>query len=77
MNSKTDNVPDIFSAVVLNVRGETVALTVDSFCDIIDVVVKPLEGFMSGNRYYSGSTILGDGTIMFVLNLPEVINHAG
>lgn len=67
---------DNFSAVVLNVRGETVALSVDSFCDIIDVVVKPLEGYMADNRFYSGSTILGDGTIMFVLNLPEVINYA-
>jgi two-component system chemotaxis sensor kinase CheA len=76
MNAGTDETLDKFSAVVLNVRGETVALAVDSFCDIIDVVVKPLEGFMSGNRYYSGSTILGDGTIMFVLNLPEVIAHA-
>ena len=57
-------------------RGETVALVVDSFSEIIDVVVKPLEGYMSDNRFYSGSTILGDGTIMFVLNLPEVINYA-
>jgi two-component system chemotaxis sensor kinase CheA len=75
MNKTSNDTLDNFSAVVLNVRGETVALAVDSFCDIIDVVVKPLEGFMSGNRYYSGSTILGDGTIMFVLNLPEVIAH--
>ena len=76
MNDESCGELDKFSAVVLNVRGEMVALAVDSFCDIIDVVVKPLEGFMSGNRYYSGSTILGDGTIMFVLNLPEVINYA-
>jgi two-component system chemotaxis sensor kinase CheA len=76
MNTGKGDTLDKFSAVVLNVRGETVALAVDSFCDIIDVVVKPLEGFMSGNRFYSGSTILGDGTIMFVLNLPEVIAHA-
>ncbi|MEI6209602.1 MAG: chemotaxis protein CheA [Desulfuromonadales bacterium] len=68
---------DNFAAVVLNVRGEMVALQVDTFCDIIDVVVKLLEGFMSGNRFYSGSTILGDGTIMFVLNLTEVISYAG
>lgn len=67
---------DKFAAVVLNVRGETVALEVEDFCDMIDVVVKPLGGMMSGIRYYSGSTILGDGTIMFVLNLPEVIANA-
>lgn len=65
-----------FSAVVVKVRGETVALVVDSFCDIIDVVIKPLEGMMSDIRYYSGSTILGDGTIMFLLDLPEVIAYA-
>ncbi len=50
---------DNFSAVVLTVRGETVALVVDSFSEIIDVVVKPLEGYMSG--------IVGGGGSLFRL----------
>ena len=65
-----------FSAVVVNVKGETVALAVDSFQDISDVVVKPLAGMLQNNPYYNGSTILGDGSITFILNMQEVIKNA-
>lgn len=65
-----------FSAVVVKVRGEQVALAVDEFCDIIDAVMKPLSGILANSPYYSGSTILGDGSIMLLLNLPQVIAYA-
>jgi len=68
--------PEHFSAVVIKVRGETVALAVDEFCDIIDAVMKPMAGMLAHNRFYSGSTILGDGSIMLLLNLPQVIDYA-
>jgi len=68
--------PERFSAVVVKVRGETVALAVDEFCDIIDAVMKPLTGMLAKNTYYGGSTILGDGSIMLLLNLPRVIDYA-
>ena len=57
-------------------RGETVALAVDEFCDIIDAVMKPLTGLLAKNSFYGGSTILGDGSIMLLLNLPQVIDYA-
>lgn len=65
-----------FSAVVVNVKGESVAIAVDSFQDISDVVVKPLAGMLQNHPYYNGSTILGDGSITFILNLQEVIRNA-
>lgn len=68
--------PERFSAVVVKVRGETVALAVDEFCDIIDAVMKPLTGLLAKNSFYGGSTILGDGSIMLLLNLPQVIDYA-
>jgi two-component system, chemotaxis family, sensor kinase CheA len=68
--------PERFSAVVVKVRGETVALAVDEFCDIIDAVMKPMTGMLARNSFYSGSTILGDGSIMLLLNLPQVITYA-
>jgi len=68
--------PERFSAVVVKVRGETVALAVDEFCDIIDAVMKPMTGILARNSFYSGSTILGDGSIMLLLNLPQVIIYA-
>jgi two-component system chemotaxis sensor kinase CheA len=68
--------PERFSAVVVHVRGETVALAVDEFCDIIDAVMKPMAGMLARNSFYSGSTILGDGSIMLLLNLPKVVSYA-
>ncbi len=68
--------PERFSAVVVKVRGETVALAVDEFCDIIDAVMKPLSGMLAKNSFYGGSTILGDGSIMLLLNLTQVIDYA-
>ncbi len=65
--------PDRFSAVVISVRGETVALAVDDFDDIIDAVIKPTTGLLAKSPYYTGTTILGDGKIMLLLNLPKVI----
>jgi len=69
--------PDRFSAVVIKVQGETVALAVDDFDDIIDAVVKPTTGLLARSPYYTGTTILGDGTIMLLLHLPKVVYNAG
>jgi two-component system chemotaxis sensor kinase CheA len=65
-----------FSAVVVKVKGEPVAIAVDSFQDISDVVVKPMSGMLQKHPFYNGSTILGDGSITFILNLQEVIKNA-
>lgn len=65
-----------FCAVVVRVRGELAALVVDEFCDIIDAVMKPLSGMLAKSSFYTGSTILGDGSIMLLLNLPQVIDYA-
>lgn len=65
-----------FSAVVVKIKGESVAIAVDSFQDISDVVVKPLNGLLQNHPYYNGSTILGDGSITFILNMQEVIRNA-
>lgn len=76
MENSNDWFADRFSAVVIKVRGETVALAVDDFDDIIDAVVKPTSGLLAKSPYYTGTTILGNGTIMLLLNLPKVIFDA-
>ena len=63
------------SLVFVKVKGETVGLAVESLSDIVDAVVKPTEGVMANYPSFTGTTILGDGNIMLVLNLQEVICH--
>jgi two-component system chemotaxis sensor kinase CheA len=37
------------------------------------VVLKPLDGMLAGMRGYSGSALLGDGRVLLVLNLKELL----
>ena len=62
-----------FSAVVVRDQGNKVALAVDNVLDVTDVVVKPMAGWLQNNPYFTGSTILGDGCITFILHMQEVL----
>ena len=48
-------------------------LVVDEFHEGIDIVLKPLEGFMEKFTIYSGATLLGDGRVLLVLNPKELV----
>jgi two-component system chemotaxis sensor kinase CheA len=67
--------PEKFSAVLVRVSGEIFALAVEEFSDIMDVIVKPLQGMLAANTYYTGNTLLGDGSILFLLNMQELSRH--
>jgi two-component system, chemotaxis family, sensor kinase CheA len=61
------------AVLVARVGGATVGLVVDRFREGIDVVLKPLEGLLAGMRGYSGSALMGDGRVLLVLNLKELL----
>ena len=60
---------------VLVVRrgGEDVGLRVDGFERDVDVVMKPLTGVLASHPALLGSAILGDGRVLLVLNVQEVV----
>jgi two-component system chemotaxis sensor kinase CheA len=57
--------------MLVRIRGSVrpVALQCDSFSDQEEVVVKPLEGSLSGIPGLSGTAILGDGNIVPILDV--------
>ncbi len=59
--------------LVARVGGAAVGLVVDRLREGIDVVLKPLDGILAGMRGYSGSALLGDGRVLLVLNLKELL----
>ncbi len=61
------------AVLVARVRGAAVGLVVDRLREGIDVVLKPLDGILAGMRGYSGSALLGDGRVLLVLNLKELL----
>ena len=67
------NVDRELAVLVARVGGQVVGLMVDDFCETIDIIQKPLTGVLSGLSAYSGSALMGDGSVLMVLNLKEVI----
>jgi two-component system chemotaxis sensor kinase CheA len=61
------------AVLVAKVGGKTVGLVVDRFREGIDVILKPMDGLLAGMRGYSGSALLGDGRVLLVLNLKELL----
>jgi two-component system chemotaxis sensor kinase CheA len=61
------------AVLVARVRGAAVGLVVDRLREGIDVVLKPLDGILAGTRGYSGAALLGDGRVLLVLNLKELL----
>ncbi len=57
----------------LGSAATSVGLVVDRLREGIDVILKPLEGVLAGMRVYSGSALLGDGRVLLVLNLKELL----
>lgn len=54
--------------VITRIDGHHGALRVDRIGARLDVMLKPLEGLLAGTRGIGGSTVLGDGSILLVLN---------
>lgn len=62
------------AVLVLRVRGESLGLVVDEFGENIEVLVRPLEGWIGNMKEYSGSAVLGDGRLLLVLDLKELVD---
>jgi two-component system chemotaxis sensor kinase CheA len=59
--------------VVAELGGGVAGLEIDSIHDRLDVVLKPLQGVLAGVRSYAGTTLLGDGSVLLVLDLKEIM----
>ena len=54
--------------IVLEAAGRKLGLVVDDVLDTEEIVVKPLSGPLRNISVYSGATILGDGTVIMILD---------
>jgi two-component system chemotaxis sensor kinase CheA len=58
---------------VLTLGDERVGIAVDSIAERAEVITKPLDGLLTGARGIAGTTVLGDGQVILVLDLAELI----
>jgi two-component system chemotaxis sensor kinase CheA len=61
-------------AVLLVQAGNTeLGLLVDGFQETMGVIQKPFSGFLSNLSAYSGSALMGDGSVLMILNIREIV----
>jgi len=66
-------VTDARLLVVMEAAGKIAAFEIDAIRDRVDVVLKPMQGLLAGARGYAGTTLLGDGQVLLVLDVKELL----
>jgi two-component system, chemotaxis family, sensor kinase CheA len=54
-------------------NGECGAFRVDRIVERLDLILKPLEGLLAGTPGIIGTTLLGDGRVLLVLDIAEML----
>lgn len=65
---------DPFYTLLLGLPGHAIGLAVEKIYGQKECVVKPLGPMLSQIRGLGGSTILGDGTVVMILDIGEIAN---
>ncbi|SIO56710.1 two-component system, chemotaxis family, sensor kinase CheA [Singulisphaera sp. GP187] len=68
---------DVLNIAVLQANGANFGLVVDRFHDIEEIVVKPLDKHLKNVDVFSGATVLGDGKLAIILDVPGLARKAG
>ncbi|HEY4075521.1 MAG TPA: chemotaxis protein CheW [Rhizomicrobium sp.] len=63
--------------VVAQVGAGTFGIIVDRVFDTEEIVVKPVAPILRGTRFYVGNTILGDGSVIMILDPNGLSDAAG
>jgi two-component system chemotaxis sensor kinase CheA len=61
------------AVMVVRIGRGRVGLVVDGFRERLEAIVKPLEGILEGMPGFSGTALLGDGRVLLILDLQEIL----
>ena len=65
---------DYLHGVVARSKGQRYCLLVDELVEELDLVIKPLSEVLNRHRLFSGVSVLGDGRIVFILDISRVVD---
>ncbi|HEX5280340.1 MAG TPA: chemotaxis protein CheA [Micropepsaceae bacterium] len=65
-----------YEAVVVEIGGQWIAVLVDRAGEHLQVMLNPPGGLLAVTRGISGTALLGDGRVLVVLDLPDLIDTA-
>jgi len=75
--SKNDDIQQILIFAVLKIGNQRFGLIVDEVIGTEEIVVNPLHSTVKPLIIYSGTTIMGDGTVALILDVNGIAMHAG
>ena len=64
---------DEMIALVLDIGDQRIGIIVDAITERIETLTRPLAGLLSGARGIAGTTVLGNGQILLVLEVGELV----
>ncbi|MBK1720696.1 chemotaxis protein CheA [Thiocystis violacea] len=67
------NADDELAVLVVRLGDESLGLLVDDFSETLDIILKPMTGVLAGLPAYAGSALMGDGSVLMVLNVKEIL----
>jgi len=59
--------------VVMAMDDELIGIAVDGFAERMDVLMRPMTGILAGLPGIIGTSLLGDGSVLMILDVPELI----
>jgi two-component system chemotaxis sensor kinase CheA len=65
--------PALLSILVVETAQGQVGIAVDAFSDRLNVMLRPKTGLLARLPAVSGTTLLGDGSVLLILDLEELI----
>jgi two-component system chemotaxis sensor kinase CheA len=67
------NSEDELAVLLVQSGSEVLGILVDGFKETIGLIQKPFAGFLSNLSAYSGSALMGDGSVLMILNIREIV----
>jgi two-component system chemotaxis sensor kinase CheA len=67
------NSDDELAVLLVQAGNAELGLLVDGFQETMGVIQKPFNGLLSGLSAYSGSALMGDGSVLMILNIREIV----
>jgi two-component system, chemotaxis family, sensor kinase CheA len=67
------NADDELSVLLVQAGSGVLGLLVDGFRETLGVIQKPLAGVLSNIASWSGSALMGDGSVLMILNIREIV----
>ena len=67
------NEEDELAVLIVSLGGESVGIVVDDFRETVEIILKPMAGVLLGLSAYAGSALLGNGSVLMVLDIKEIV----